>query len=154
MARRQGCGECAVPSEADKYWHYSRECTKQALQAETPHRRDQFLELARVWTDAARREEMYDKNSKSAEHVTRDSTGHGTMGQILKFIPPDTVFDADTAAMLGAVFDRTMVALHGDGQPEIVRETIAKRIIAMAAKGERDPDRLCESALAALGRVL
>jgi hypothetical protein len=73
------------------------------------------------------------------------------MGQILNFIPADTTFDPDTAAMLGAVFDKTIVALHDSGQPEIVREAIAKRIIALAAKGERNPDHLCEAALAALG---
>jgi hypothetical protein len=73
------------------------------------------------------------------------------MGQILKFIPPDTAFDPDTTALLGAVFDKTIAALHDDWQPEIVREAIAKRIIALAAKGERDPDHLCRAALSALG---
>jgi hypothetical protein len=74
------------------------------------------------------------------------------MGQIIKFIPPDTTFDQDTTAMLGAVFDKTIASLHDGGQqPEIVREAIAKRIIAFAAKGERDPDHLCEAVLAALG---
>jgi hypothetical protein len=32
-----------------------------------------------------------------------------------------------------------------------VQEIIAARIIAAAKTGERDPDRLCENALAALG---
>jgi len=73
------------------------------------------------------------------------------MGQILNFIPADTTFDPDTAAMLGAVFDKTIAALHDSGQPEIVREAIAKRIIALAAKGERNPDHLCKAALATLG---
>lgn len=73
------------------------------------------------------------------------------MGQILRFLPPDTVFDPDTAAMLGAVFDKAIASLHDTGQPEIVREAIARRIIALAAKGERDPDNLCKAALAALG---
>jgi hypothetical protein len=74
------------------------------------------------------------------------------MGQILKFIPPDTTFDQDTTAMLGAAFDKTIASLYGDGQQlEIVREAIAKRIIALAAKGERNPDHLCEAVLAALG---
>ena len=44
--------------EAQKYWQYSRECAKQALEAETPEVRDQLLELARVWTEAALCEEM------------------------------------------------------------------------------------------------
>jgi hypothetical protein len=48
----------AVPSEAKKYWRYSRECTKQAFQAETPELRDQLLDLARMWTEAALCEEL------------------------------------------------------------------------------------------------
>jgi len=47
-----------MPCEAEKYWQYSRECTKQAAQAETPELRDQLLDLARVWTEAALSEEM------------------------------------------------------------------------------------------------
>jgi hypothetical protein len=53
--------------------------------------------------------------------------------------------------MLGAVFDKTIAALRDDGQPEIVKEVIARRIIALAAKGERNPDHLCSAALAAVG---
>jgi hypothetical protein len=78
-------------------------------------------------------------------------TGQAVVGQILKFIPPDTVFDPDTAAMLGAVFDKAVASFDLDNQPEIVREAIAKRIIALAAKGERNPDHLGKAAVAALG---
>ena len=73
------------------------------------------------------------------------------MSQILNFIPANTTFDPDTAAMLGAAFDKTIAALHDSGQPEIVREAIAKHIVALAAKGERNPDLLCKAALATLG---
>ena len=47
-----------MSGEAEKYWEYSRECAKQALEAETPQLRDQLLELARMWTEAARCEEL------------------------------------------------------------------------------------------------
>ena len=40
--------------------------------------------------------------------------------------------------------------LHDRGQPDIVNEVIAERIISLAKKGERDPDKLCEGALVAL----
>jgi hypothetical protein len=73
------------------------------------------------------------------------------MGELLKFIPPNANFDPETAAMLGAAFDKAIAALHDRRQPEIVREAPAKRIITLAAKGERNPDRLCEAALAAMG---
>jgi hypothetical protein len=44
------------------------------------------------------------------------------------------------------------LASMGDrGLPDIVREIIAKRIIAAAKQGERDPKQLCNTALAALG---
>jgi hypothetical protein len=46
-----------MPPEAEKYWQYSRECTKQAVEAETPELRDQLLGLARLWTEAALREQ-------------------------------------------------------------------------------------------------
>ena len=42
-------------------------------------------------------------------------------------------------------------SLRDNGQPDIVKEVIARRIISLAQKGERDPDRLCARALAALG---
>jgi hypothetical protein len=48
----------AMPCEGEKYWQYSRECTRQALEAETPELRDQLLELARMWTEAALCEEL------------------------------------------------------------------------------------------------
>jgi len=73
------------------------------------------------------------------------------MSEVLRFVPPDTNFDPETVAMLGAAFDKTIAALRDGRQPEIIRETIAKRIIALAAKGEHDPDRLCEATLAAMG---
>jgi hypothetical protein len=44
-----------------------------------------------------------------------------------------------------------MRELHDNGQPVLVQEIVAKRIIQLAARGERDPERLSESALASLG---
>ena len=73
------------------------------------------------------------------------------MGEVLRFLPSDTVFDPETVAVLGAAFDKTIAALRDGRQPEPVREAIAERIIALAAKGERDPDRLCEATLTAMG---
>src|SRR5580704_12246596 len=74
-----GAREGAVPSEAQKYWQYSRECTKQALEADTPERRDQLLGLARVWTEAAIREELAHPNARKGRVAKRDSgTGHGS----------------------------------------------------------------------------
>jgi hypothetical protein len=62
-----------VVSEAKKYWQYARECTAQALEAETPQLRDQLLDLARVWTEAAFREGTY------ARKAGRGGKGRGEL---------------------------------------------------------------------------
>jgi hypothetical protein len=48
-------------------------------------------------------------------------------------------------------YDKARKSLHDTGQPRIVNEIIAQCMIALAEKGERDPDRLCAGALVALG---
>jgi hypothetical protein len=78
--------------------------------------------------------------------------GSDVMAQILQFVRPENSFDPETLAILSAAYDKAIVGLHDSGQPEIVREIIAKKIIALAMKGERDADRLCASALAAITR--
>ena len=54
---RCGVNVWNMPSEAKKYWSYSRECARQAAQAKTSERRGRLLELSSVWTAAAIREE-------------------------------------------------------------------------------------------------
>jgi hypothetical protein len=58
----------------------------------------------------------------------------------------DSFDDAATSAM-GEAFDRACVSLRRSGISVKVRELIAKRIIAAARNGERDPIRLREQAL-------
>ena len=41
--------------------------------------------------------------------------------------------------------------LHDKGQPAVVQEVIARRIVEIAKAGERDPNRICERVLADLG---
>jgi hypothetical protein len=52
---------------------------------------------------------------------------------------------------MGEAFDAACVGLQDTGQPALVREIIAKRIVEAATKGERDPARLRAAGLAALG---
>ena len=73
------------------------------------------------------------------------------MVSILQFIRDKTDFDDDATSAMGAAFDAACKGLRDRGQPNIVREIIAKRIIEAAKKGERDPIRLRNSGLAALG---
>jgi hypothetical protein len=56
----------AMPSEAKKYEGYARECVRLAGHADTPEARDQLLDLARVWMDAAMTEEEADKRQAAA----------------------------------------------------------------------------------------
>ncbi len=58
--------------------------------------------------------------------------------------------DAATLAM-GEAFDHACVSLRRIGKSANVREIIAKRIIAAAKTGERDPIRLYEQALIPFG---
>jgi hypothetical protein len=69
------------------------------------------------------------------------------MGPILQYLRPFDVFDTATLAILGAAYDKAIANLHDRGQPSIVREVIAVRIFDLAAKGEREIDRLCAGAI-------
>ena len=71
------------------------------------------------------------------------------MAQIPQFLRPTDVFEPETLEALSNAYDMALRALHDIGQPEVVREVIARRIIAAARRGERHPARLCANALAA-----
>lgn len=73
------------------------------------------------------------------------------MASILPFVPR-AVFDDATTRLMGEAFDAACRELHDRGQPDLVHEIIAKRIIAAARMGERDPTKLRDAGLAALGR--
>ena len=60
-------------------------------------------------------------------------------------------FGPEDIAALSAAYEKARRALHDKGQPDIVNEVIARRIIRLAKTGERNPERLAASALAALG---
>ena len=64
-------------------------------------------------------------------------------------VPPFTNVDPQTAAILGAAYDEALARLPD--QPDVVLEHIAERLIALAARGERNPRRLCDEALIAEG---
>jgi hypothetical protein len=72
------------------------------------------------------------------------------MGTILDLFN-QAASDPEMVKTLCEAYEKACKSLHDTGQPEIVNEIIAQRIIALAQKGERDPDRLCAGALTALG---
>jgi len=73
--------------------------------------------------------------------------------QILPLADSDLNFDQITTAILDAAYDRAITELQDRG-PNSVREAIAKRILALASAGERDPNLLCDKALVAVGYFL
>ena len=64
-----------------------------------------------------------------------------------------TSFDPETVKLLCQAYDKALASLHDAGQPQVVHEVIAQRIIADAKQGERDVDRLCAKALTGLGKA-
>jgi hypothetical protein len=61
------------------------------------------------------------------------------------------VFDDEVAALLAQAFDLARRGLHDKGQPEMVYEILALRIIEAAKKGERGVATLAAIGLSALG---
>jgi hypothetical protein len=62
-----------------------------------------------------------------------------------------TSFNADDTALVCETFDKICQELHGSGQVDNVKEIVAKRIIAIASRGERDPQKMREAVLISLG---
>jgi hypothetical protein len=71
------------------------------------------------------------------------------MASVLPFVKSD--FDDEATRLMGEAFYAACEGLPDTGQAALVREIIAKRIIEAARKGERDPVRLRNAGLAALG---
>jgi hypothetical protein len=60
-------------------------------------------------------------------------------------------FGPEAIATMSEAYDKACRSMHDWGQPVIIGEVIARRILKLAEAGERDPDRLCERALKSLG---
>jgi hypothetical protein len=74
------------------------------------------------------------------------------VASILPFIrKAGTAFDDHATQLMGEAFDAACKDLHDKGQPSIVYEVIAKRIIEAFSGGECDMDRLRKAGLAGLG---
>jgi hypothetical protein len=72
------------------------------------------------------------------------------VASILPFIrKTGTAFDDHATKVIGEAFDAACAVLHDSGQPQIVYDVIAKRIIDAAKRGERDIVRLRDAGLAA-----
>jgi tartrate dehydratase beta subunit/fumarate hydratase class I family protein len=63
----------------------------------------------------------------------------------------NVAFDDTTTSAMGEAFDKACKSLRSFGTACTAREIIAKRIIAVARNGERDPARLHQQALIPFG---
>ena len=69
---------------------------------------------------------------------------------ILPFIQGRS-FDVAATLAMGEAYDKARRMLHDGGQPKLVQEIIAKRIIELASQGIHDPDELARRVLQGLG---
>jgi hypothetical protein len=60
----------------------------------------------------------------------------------MTIVVESVAFNDDVTLAMGAAFDMACVSLRGFSRDPDIREAIAKRIVGLAAKGERDPVRL------------
>jgi hypothetical protein len=73
------------------------------------------------------------------------------MASIVPFIS-NGVFESADIKVMSDAYSKAIESIHSFGRPNrIVGEIVAARIITLTQGGERDPDRLCERALAACG---
>jgi hypothetical protein len=66
---------------------------------------------------------------------------------MLHLFQQDGRFETQAIAAMSEAYEAALEQLRDTGQPELVLEIIAERIIASASIGERDPVRLRVAAL-------
>jgi hypothetical protein len=59
----------------------------------------------------------------------------------------DGRFEPEAIVAMRKAYETSLKALRDTGQPKLVLEIIAERIVAAAGTGERDPARLWKAAL-------
>jgi len=73
------------------------------------------------------------------------------VAKILQFIRAEAqAFDEYASRAMGEAFASACAKLHDNNLSQLVCEIIAERIIEAAKRGERDPQRLCSIAIAAM----
>jgi hypothetical protein len=76
------------------------------------------------------------------------------MASIVPFIS-GAIFEQADIQVMSKAYNRAMEDICSFGRPnKTVEAIVATRIITLTKSGERDPDRLCERALAACGFTL
>jgi len=62
----------------------------------------------------------------------------------------EVTFDTETTLVIGAAYDKACRELGLSAATDSIRTRIADKIMEIARRGERDPKRLCLSAICAL----
>src|SRR5580692_4731119 len=79
------------------------------------------------------------------------TAGEEAMASIVPFIS-NAVFEQADIQVMSDAYNKAIEDIYSFGRPnKTVEAIIATRIITLTKGGERDPDRLCERALAACG---
>jgi hypothetical protein len=60
-------------------------------------------------------------------------------------------FDYQASTAIAEACEKASQSMHDWGQPDAITKMVAKRIIELASKGERNPDQLCDQALKSFG---
>lgn len=97
---------------------------------------------------------MTERGSNSRLHKNRERF----MPSMLQFLYAtenlefsDRSFDAETTAIVKRAFDSACKELRDESQADSLQKLVGRRLIAIAASGERDPNKMCDDALISLG---
>jgi hypothetical protein len=63
----------------------------------------------------------------------------------------NSAFEPEATAAMAAAFDKACLTIYSTHQADVIKEIIARQIIALAREGETDADNLYMGALQALG---
>jgi len=134
-----------------------RECLNQAAEAAErartaadPECKETFLDMERRWMLLVESFRLVEQAQRFIDDGRASPRSALTVVQFL----PRGVFDDDTTRLMGEAFDSAVTLLGEKFQPKVIQEVIARRIIAAARKGERDPDRLRDVAVGAVKRAI
>lgn len=135
-----------------------RECLDHAAEAAENARREADPQRKAAFLDMERRWMLLVESFRLAEQVQRfldDGKAHRPPPalSVVRFLPRG-VFDDDATHAMGQAFDSALTLLGEKFHPKVIHEVIARRIITAARKGERDPDRLRDTAIAAVKRSI
>jgi hypothetical protein len=130
---------------------HAAEAAEKAAREADPERKTALLDMERRWM-------LLVESFRLAEQVERfieDGKTHRSVAalSVVRFLPRG-VFDDEATHAMGEAFDSALAVLGEKFQPNVIHEVIARRIITAARKGERNPNRLRDTAIAAIKRSI